>query len=127
MRNILRDPKLVGPRATVVAIAATLLSAASTIALTPAAHRDGAVVVLIVVIAMTMARTQLAASDSDRLLGLALLPLCTAVACEIRALMAATHLVEEILGDGLFCLAVAATVWVRRFGPRGPVIGRLAV
>jgi len=135
MRNILRgatsrlgfDPKLVGLRATVVAIAATLLSAASTIALTPAAHRDGALLVLIVVISMTMARTQLAASDSDRLLGLALLPLCTAVACEIRALMADTYPVEEILGDGLFCLAVAATVWVRRFGPRGPAVGRLAV
>jgi uncharacterized membrane protein YccC len=108
-------------------MAAVLLSVASTVALCSAVHRDGAMILLIVVLTMSLARSQRAASTSDWLRGLAVLPVCTVGACEIRALMASVNPVAGAVGDGLFCMAVSATIWVRRFGPPGPAVGKLAV
>ena len=75
-------------------------------------HTD--LVVLAVVLAVTLGRTQRSSDLRDRLTGAAVLPPAAAAAGGVGLL--SDH--HTVAGDTLFALAVAAAIWVRRFGPR---------
>jgi hypothetical protein len=84
------------------------------------AHLRVDAVVLAVVLAVTLGSPMQRADLTDRGIGLALVP---AVTVGVTALNPAKH---EVVGSVLFVVAVSATIWVRRWGPRFTIAGALA-
>jgi hypothetical protein len=109
-------------RATTVATAAVLASFGTALAIEHLARLHVDVVVLAVVLAVTLGRTQRAHAVRQRLLSLLLLAPIAAAAAEVSSLMTRHH----HIGDGLFVAAVSAAIWVRRFGPGYAAAGTLA-
>jgi hypothetical protein len=101
---------------------AALGSYGSVLWLEHAAHLWVDTVVLSVVLAMTLSRTVQRADWVDRAVGLVLVPAVAVGASEIGRLMAD----RVVVGSTLFATAVAATIFVRRWGPRCTVAGALA-
>ncbi|MFD0634706.1 FUSC family protein [Catenulispora yoronensis] len=110
-------------RASVVALAAVLAAFGSAIWIEHRAHLHVDVVIAAVAVAMTLARVQLGADPWDRLIGAVVLAGSAAGASEISSLM----MRHQFLGDAAFTVAMAASVWVRRFGPRATKAGTVLV
>jgi Fusaric acid resistance protein-like len=107
------DPGLRELRAAALTMAAVLASYGSALALKHAEHLPLNLVVLAVVLALSLSRTDRAHGPRERLLGIALLPLVAVGANEVGQL-----LVDHAdIGDALFVLAASASIWLRRFGP----------
>lgn len=115
--------RLVELRAAMVVMAAVLLSYGSALLLEDAAHLHVDVVIQSVALAWTLAWTQRTADLTDRIIGLAVLPLVAMAAAEADSLMSSS---DSAAGDALFVLAVSFSIWVRRFGPRATKAGTLA-
>jgi hypothetical protein len=109
-------------RAALVIMAAVLLSYGSALLLEDAAHLHVDVVIQAVALAWTLAWTQRTADLTDRVIGLALLPLIAMAAAWTDSLMSD----DSAAGDALFVFAVSFSIWVRRFGPRATKAGTLA-
>jgi fusaric acid resistance family protein len=106
-------------RAAVVAMVGALLSFWSVRDLAGAAHQSLDLIVLAVALGITLGRLP---AGRVPLAGAALLPAFALVAAEADALLAA----YPTLGDAAFTVALAATVWVRRFGVLAGRLGTLA-
>jgi hypothetical protein len=100
--------------------AAMLAAYGSVLWLEHAAHLRVDAVVLAVLLAVTLGRPMQLADLTDRATGFVLVPVVTV---GVTALNPAQH---EIVGSALFVLAVSATIWVRRWGPRFTTAGALA-
>jgi hypothetical protein len=81
------------------------------------------IVITAVVIAATLARTQRGADAADRLIGLGVLAVSAAAASETGSLLVR----YPVVGDAVFTCAVAATIWIRRFGSRATKAGTVMV
>lgn len=81
------------------------------------------VVVLAVFLAVSLGRAMLLADALDRAIGFVLVPVVMVGASEVGVWMAGEH---TMAGSALFVVAVSATIWVRRWGPRFTVAGMLA-
>ncbi|GAA1967547.1 hypothetical protein GCM10009838_27220 [Catenulispora subtropica] len=110
-------------RAAAVTMAAVLSAYASAIWIEHRAHLHVDIVITAVAVAMTLARVQLGADPWDRLIGTAVLAASAAGASEVSSLI----LRHQILGDAAFTAAVAASIWIRRFGPRATKAGTVLV
>lgn len=106
------DPGLHNLRLALLAMAATMLSYASALALKHAEHLSLSVVVLAVVLALSLSRTDRASERSERLVAIILLPLVAIAASEVGTLLAQ----HATLGDALYVAAVSGAIWLRRFG-----------
>jgi hypothetical protein len=106
------DPGLRNLRLALLAMVATLLSYASALALKHAEHLSLSVVVLAVVLALSLSRTDRASERNERLVAIILLPLVAVAASEVGTLLAQ----HATLGDALYVGAVSGAIWLRRFG-----------
>lgn len=109
-------------RNSVVIMAAVLAGYGSALLLEDAAHLDVDIVIQSVALAWTLAWTQRDADLVDRALGILVLPLVAMAAAWADRLMSD----HTVAGDALFAVAVAASLWIRRFGPRATRAGTLA-
>jgi hypothetical protein len=107
------DPGLVELRATIVTMAAVWASFGVAWLIEDLAHLHTDVVVLAVVLAVTLGRTQRDAHLRGRLISVGLLPIAAGCASEVGLAMND----HTVLGDTLFTGAIAASIWIRRFGP----------
>ncbi len=115
------DPGLGRLRAAALAMAATLASYGSALALDHAEHLGLGVVVLAVVLSLTLSRTNRATGAREWLLGLAVLSALAVAASEVGSLL----IRHADAGDALFVLAIAGSIWIRRFGPTASRAGTL--
>jgi hypothetical protein len=115
------DPGLRQLRLAALTMAATLASYGSALALKHAEHLNLSLVVLAVVLALSLSRTDRAHGPRERLLGIVLLPLVAIGANEVGQLLV-NH---ADVGDALFVLAASASIWLRRFGPAYAKAGTL--
>jgi hypothetical protein len=104
-----------------VTMAAALSSYGCALALEHAAHLHTGVLVLAVVLAVTLSRTDRAGTFRQRLQAAALLPVVAVAAREVGTLLVS----RADLGDTLFVAAVAGSIWLRRFGPGAARAGTL--
>ncbi|GAA4241285.1 hypothetical protein GCM10022254_69510 [Actinomadura meridiana] len=102
---------------------AVLATYASALAIERRAHLHVDVVVQAVVLALSAARVQRRVDRLDRLIGFAVLPATAMAATGAQWLMA----VHPAVGDTLFVVVIAASIWVRRFGSRAVRAGTLMV
>lgn len=107
---------------TTTIMAAALASYGSVLWLEHAAGLRVDAVVLAVVLAVTLGRVLAKADLLDRAVGFVLVPVVTVGASEIGRLMTD----QVAVGSALFAVAVSATIWIRRWGPRFVVAGALA-
>jgi hypothetical protein len=107
------DPGLRQLRAAVLAMAATLASYGSVLALKHAEHLSLNVVILAVVLALSLSRNDRAHGPRERIIGVVLLPAVAVASSEVGRLL--IH--HETIGDALFVIAMSAAIWLRRFGP----------
>jgi uncharacterized membrane protein YgaE (UPF0421/DUF939 family) len=112
------------PRSAAVTVAAILASFGAALAVEHLAHLRVDTIVLAVALGMTLGRTQRNADWLTRRTGLVVLPVVAALATEVARLIAGPG---EMVGGALFVLAMSATIWVRRFGPRAAKTGTLAM
>ncbi len=106
------DPGLRNLRVALLAMAATLLSYGSALALKHAEHLSLNIVVLAVVLSLSLSRIDRASERSERLVAILLLPLVAIAASEVGTLL----IQHPTLGDALYVAAVSGAIWVRRFG-----------
>jgi hypothetical protein len=106
------DPGLRNLRLALLAMAATLLSYASALALKHAEHLSLNVVVLAVVLALSLSRTDRASERNERLIAILILLLVAVAASEVGTLLAQ----HADIGDALYVVAVSGAIWLRRFG-----------
>ena len=100
-------------RSTAVTMVAVLASFGSALLVERVARLHVDVVVLAVVVAVTLARTQRTRTVRSRLTSLVVLPAAAACAAEVGSVMAQ----HANYGDALFAVAVSATIWARWLGP----------
>lgn len=114
MRNALArvDPGFRNLRRAVLAMAATLLSYASALGLEHAEQLSPRVVVLAVVLALSLSRSDHRTERNERLAAIMLLPIVAVAASEVGTLLAQ----HATLGDALYVTAVSGAIWLRRFG-----------
>jgi hypothetical protein len=117
------DPELAELRAALTALGAVLATYGASLLLEHAAHQQVDLVVTAVVLAATLARTQRGADPADRLIALVVLAAAAATASEVGSLL----ILHPAIGDTVFTAAVAATIWIRRFGRRASLVGTVAV
>ncbi|NUP52345.1 MAG: hypothetical protein HOW97_34240, partial [Catenulispora sp.] len=110
-------------RAAAVTMAAVLAAYGSAIWIEHRADLHVDIVITAVAVAMTLARVQLGADPWDRLLGTAVLAASAAGASEVSSLI----LRHQTIGDAAFTAAVAASIWIRRYGPRATRAGTVLV
>lgn len=116
------DPGLGQLRAALAAMAAVLSSYGFALGLTHLAGLHVDIVVLAVALAVTLERTQRTRRPGELPVSFVLLPASAALASEIGREM----IRHATVGDALFVVAVSATIWIRRFGPRPARVGTLA-
>jgi hypothetical protein len=109
-------------RWTAVTMVSTLVSYGSALLIEHAARLRVDVVILAVVMALTLGRTQRSADPLDCGVGAVLLPVVALGANEVGVLMTGAHVV---VGDALFVVTVSAAIWIRRWGPRFVKAGTL--
>ena len=115
------DPGFIHLRDMVVTMVVALSCFASGLLLKNAAHLFDDTVILATVLAITMARSQIHADTPQRVAAFVALPIMAIAASEAAMLMGS----NVALGDALFVIAVAAGVWIRRFGPRFSQFGTM--
>jgi hypothetical protein len=108
-------------RASIVSVAAMLLSYCSALLLEHLAGLNIDVLVLAVVLAVSLGRARRGTGPRARLVGLVLLVIVTIAAGEVGRLMRD----HPNIGDALFTLVPALAVWARRFGQRAATAGTL--
>ena len=101
-----------------------LIGLGAGLALAHFGHLAPGTVVLATMVGMSLGRTQQSAAVSDRAAGLLVVPLVAAGTSALGGLLAGRW---AVLGCAVFVLALSATVWVRRFGPRVGKLGTLAI
>jgi hypothetical protein len=106
------DPGLVALRSAGVIMAATLACFFSAWLVEDLGGLHAGGVVLAVVLGLSIGRTQRHIDPRGTLVGAAVLPAATAVAAAVGLLLGA----HPVIGDVLFATAVAAAIFVRRFG-----------
>lgn len=106
------DPGLRNLRLASLAMAATLLSYGSALALKHAEHLSVSTVVLAVVLSLSLSRTDRASEHRERVVAIILLPLVAVAASEVGTLLAQ----HPTIGDALYVAAVSGAIWLRRFG-----------
>lgn len=111
------------PRSSAVTVAAMLAGFGAGLAAVSIAHQPAGAVVLGVLIGMSLGRTQQTATSADRVAGLVVVPIVAAGAVALGHLVAGRL---AVVGCAAFVVALSATVWVRRFGPRASRLGTLA-
>ena len=109
------------PQAAAGTLVAVLGAYATALLLAHATHQHAQLMVLAVVLTLTLERTQRTADIRHRLLALVALPVIAVAAGEIGRLL----ITEPDAGDALFVLAIGASIYVRRFGPRAAKVGTL--
>ncbi|MCO5972362.1 FUSC family protein [Actinoallomurus soli] len=117
------DPGLTALRATAVGMAATLAAYGSALLLEHTAHLHVDILIQAVALTLTLSRAGSGTGVADRLIALAVLPPLAVAAAETSRLMAG----HRVAGDAVFTVLLAATIAVRRFGPRATRAGTLAV
>jgi hypothetical protein len=117
------DPELLELRAALTVLGAVLATYGASLLLEHAAHQRVDLVITAVVLAATLARTQRGADRADRLITLVLLAASAAAASEVGSLL----IRHAEIGDAVFTCAVAATIWIRRFGRRASRAGTVLV
>jgi hypothetical protein len=117
------DPGLGELRAAVTALCAVLATYGAALLVEHAAHQHVDLVITAVVLAATVPRTQRGADRTDRLIALGLLTVSAAAASETGSLL----IRHATVGDVVFTCAVAATIWMRRFGRRTSRAGTVLV
>ncbi|NUR59578.1 MAG: FUSC family protein [Catenulispora sp.] len=110
-------------RAAAVAMAATLAAYGSAIWIEHRAHLHVDIVITAVAVALTLARVQLGADLPDRAVGAVVLAASAAGASEVSSLIQR----HQVLGDAAFTVAVAASIWIRRYGQRATRVGTVLV
>ncbi|MEY9928826.1 multisubunit Na+/H+ antiporter MnhF subunit [Catenulispora sp. GP43] len=106
-------------RAAAVLMAAVLSAYGSAIWIEHRAHLHLDIVITAVAMTMTLARVQRGADPRDRLIGAAVLAASAATASEVSSLLQ----LHPFLGGAAFTAAMAAAIWIRRFGPRATKAG----
>jgi hypothetical protein len=117
------DPGLLWLRVALTAFGAVLATYGAALGLEHAAHQHVDLVIFGVVLATTLGRTQRGADWTDRLIALVLLAAAAAAASEVSSLL----IRHSAIGDVVFTSAVAATIWIRRFGRRFSRAGTVLV
>ncbi|MDA0159146.1 FUSC family protein [Solirubrobacter ginsenosidimutans] len=84
-------------------------------------HQHAQLMVLAVVLTLTLERTQRTADRAHRVRTLVLLPLIAVAASQVGPLL--VH--HPNAGDALFVIAIAGSIWVRRFGSAAARAGTL--
>ncbi|MFI5957815.1 FUSC family protein [Cryptosporangium sp. NPDC051539] len=105
----------------IILLLGALAAFASALPIDAAVGTHGALAVLGVVLAMSFGRAERRAGLRTRLVSLAAIP---AVALGAGAVGALLRTVPP-LGAALFVAGLAGAIWLRRFGPRGALAGRL--
>lgn len=100
---------------------ATLLAALATLACTRAIDAEMGPMVLAVVLCLSLSRSQLDRSLRGRIEAAVVLPLVSVAALGVAMLL--RH--APIAGAAAFTLAIAASIWLRRFGAAGHKAGTL--
>ena len=93
------------------------------LAATRITHQPPGAVVFGLLIGMSLGRTYQAKTLADRAIGLVVISIVAAIAGELGHLVAGRF---AVLGCVALVVALSATVWVRRFGPRATRLGTLA-
>lgn len=109
-------------RGSLVVMAAVLASYGSALWLEGAAHLHVDIVIQAVALTWTLAWTQREADLVERGLGFVVLPAVAMGAAGTDQLMSES----SVRGDAVFALAVAFSIWIRRFGARATRAGTLA-
>ena len=102
-------------------MAAVLGAYGSALLLAHATHQHAQLMVLAVVLTLTLERTQRTADLAHRARSLVLLPLVAIAASQVGPLL--VH--HPNAGDALFVIAIAGSIWVRRFGTAAARAGTL--
>lgn len=102
-----------------VTMAAALASFVSAWLVEDLAHLQTNVVVLAVVLSVMLGRVQRDDHTRNRLMSFVLIPTVVLLSGEIGQLMSR----HTVPGDALFTLALAGSIWIRRFGPRFAKVG----
>jgi hypothetical protein len=113
------DPGLVQLRTAVTTMAGVVASFLTAWAIEGPASLQTDVVVLAVVLAVTAGRAQRRPDRRGRLLAFVVLPLAVGGSGEVSTLM----LSHAAIGDAVFAAALAAAIWIRRFGARWVQLG----
>jgi Fusaric acid resistance protein-like len=117
------DPGLFWLRAALTDFGAVLATYGAALGLEHAAQQHVDLVIFAVVLATTLGRTQRGADWTDRLIALVLLAAAAAAASDVGSLL----MRHSAIGDVVFTSAVAATIWIRRFGRRFSRAGTVLV
>ena len=104
-------------------MAATLAAYGSAIWIEHRAHLHVGIVITAVAVAMTLARVQLGADLPDRAIGAVVLAASAAGASEVGSLIER----HQVLGDTAFTVAMAGSIWIRRYGRRATRAGAVLV
>jgi hypothetical protein len=116
------DPGLVQLRTATAILAGAVASFLTAWLIEALASLQTDVVVLAVVLAVTAGRAQRRSERRGRLLAFVVLPLVVGGSGEVSNLM----LSHAVIGDAVFAVALGATIWIRRFGPRWAQLGTQA-
>ncbi|TQS46456.1 FUSC family protein [Cryptosporangium phraense] len=108
-------------KSAVVLLGGALGAFASALPIDAAVGTHGALPVLAVVLALSFGRAERGADLRRRLVGIAAVPVVAVVAGAVGALLR----VVPVVGAALFVGGLAGAVWLRRYGPRGALAGRL--
>lgn len=122
-RTLHFDPRWMHLRATAVTMGAVLGAYGCALLIEHEAGLHVDSIVQCVVIASALGRTQRVLDRTDRLLACAVLPCAAAGGTELTTLIQR----HPEVGDVVFVLAVAGSIWLRRFGLRATRVGTLVV
>lgn len=110
-------------RAALVTMAAVLAAYGTALWLEHRAHLHLDIVITAVAMTLTLGRVQLGADRRDRLIGATVLAISAAGASEVSSLLQR----HPFLGDAAFTLAMAGTIWIRRYGRQAAKAGAVMI
>ena len=109
-------------RSTLVAMSAVMAAFGTALLIEHLAHLSAEMVVVTVLLTIMLVRAQRDADPRVRLLGLVLIAPASVAAAGLGVLMSGAF---SVLGDAMFAVSLAATIYVRRFGPVWTAVGTL--
>src|ERR1700754_4555963 len=111
----------IDPRPALLTMAAVMGAYLTALALANLTHQHAQLMVLAVVLTLTLERTQRGTDTAHRLRAIVLLPLVAVAASGVGHVLVN----EPDVGDALFVVAIAGSIYVRRFGPAAARAGTL--